>query len=242
MPRLWLAGERYVREEHRVVLGRWVSCVLLIVSLAIGPLLFAPERVLAHADVESSVPASGSIADAGITTITITFTEEVSLDQSTAELSRDGGVALPGVTSAVDRADRKKMVLTTPPLEPGNYVVTWKAVTEDDNAITSGTITFTVAVQDTPIPTSASTAASTAVSTAAATSTSPPSPIPIPTATAIPTATPPIISMPTATATVTSASAGDGANGTPWLGVILAVAVAIALLGALLVLQRRAAR
>ena len=219
-----------------MALARWVSCLFLITSLALGSLLFTHETALGHAEVQSSTPANGSTTGAGITTVTITFTEEVSLDQSTAELSLDRGPALPGVTSAVDRADRKKMTLTAPPLEPGSYVVTWKAVTEDDNAITSGTFSFTVTADDTP----GATPTSPAMPTAPATPTPAPSPTQVPTTTATPLATPTITMMPTATATF--GSAGEGANDTPALGMILAVAVAVALVAALLVLQRRAAK
>ena len=50
-----------------------------------------------------------------------------------------------GASSAVDKADRTKMTITTPALDIGKYTVKWHTVTEDDNGIVDGTFGFTVA-------------------------------------------------------------------------------------------------
>jgi hypothetical protein len=79
-----------------------------------------------------------------LTQVTIIFTEDISPDQSSAQLVGPAGAMTSGVTAAVDRADRTKMTITTPPLADGKYTVKWAAVTEDDNAHTNGDISFTV--------------------------------------------------------------------------------------------------
>jgi hypothetical protein len=123
--------------------GRTLALAGLALLLALG--LFAgPRPASAHADVESSSPAAGSTVDAGLTSITITFNEEISVDSSTAQLDGPSG-AVAGATASVDRANRALMTITTPPLSAGAYTVRWTAVTEDDNGTTNGTLSFTVA-------------------------------------------------------------------------------------------------
>lgn len=84
------------------------------------------------------------MVDAGLNPITIIFSEEISVDQSSADLVVSGGSPVSGASASVDRADRKKMTIQTSPLQAGTYTVNWKAVTEDDNGITNGTLAFTV--------------------------------------------------------------------------------------------------
>lgn len=122
--------------------GRSLLFAGLAFALAMG-LLSGSRPASAHADVQSSSPASGATADAGITSITITFDEEVSVDSSTAELDGPSG-AVSGASASVDRANRALMTITTPPLAAGEYTVRWTAVTEDDNATANGSFSFTV--------------------------------------------------------------------------------------------------
>jgi methionine-rich copper-binding protein CopC len=95
--------------------------------------------------VASSTPAEGATIGSGLTQITILFTEDISVDQSTAQViwNRDGSVLKS--TTAVNRANRKQMnIQMASPIGGGKYTVKWKAVTEEDNGITNGTINFTV--------------------------------------------------------------------------------------------------
>ena len=123
--------------------GRAIMFAGLALALVAG--LFAgPRSASAHAHLESSTPAADSTVDAGLTSISLTFSEDISVDASTAQLDGPGG-AVSGATSAVDRANRTHMTVTTPPLTAGAYTVRWTAVTEDDNGTTNGTFNFTVA-------------------------------------------------------------------------------------------------
>ncbi|MDQ3930094.1 MAG: copper resistance protein CopC [Chloroflexota bacterium] len=127
---------------------KWGIRLIVAPALCLATLLLlcsAPIVALAHAKVAGSSPADGASVPAGLTQATINFTEELSVDQSTAELSGPGGAAVSGMTAAVDRADRKKLTLQFSALQEGKYTIKWKAVTEDDNGITNGTISFTVA-------------------------------------------------------------------------------------------------
>ena len=136
--------------------GRTFLFAGFALALAFG--LFAgPRSVSAHAEVKSSSPAADATVQVGITSISINFTEDVSVDSSTARLEGPGG-AVAGTTAAVDRANRVNMIISTPPLSAGSYTVHWTAVTEDDNATENGSFNFTVAaISSTPSSPSGST-------------------------------------------------------------------------------------
>jgi methionine-rich copper-binding protein CopC len=133
--------------------------VLLFAGMALALVagLFAgPRAALAHAHLESSSPAADSTVDAGLTSISLAFSEDISVDASTAQLDGPSG-SVAGVTAAVDRADRTRMTITTPPLTAGAYTLHWTAVTEDDNGTTNGTLNFTVAGASSPSATGSTT-------------------------------------------------------------------------------------
>jgi LPXTG-motif cell wall-anchored protein len=118
-------------------------------SFAISALLLAltiaPGLALAHAQIATSSPPNGSTVAPGLTQIILNFTEDVSPEQSSARLIGPDGSTVPGVASAVDRADRTRMTVIIPPLQAGNYTIKWLAVTENDSGHTNGTINFAVA-------------------------------------------------------------------------------------------------
>lgn len=131
-----------------------VACLVFVIMLA---LMVAPGSALAHAKLKSSLPADGSTVSTGLTSVTINLTEEISTEQSTAQLMHADNTAVSGATASVDRSDRTKMVISTPALAEGQYMVNWHAVTEDDNGISDGTIKFSVAAgattqTDAPLP------------------------------------------------------------------------------------------
>ena len=115
--------------------------------VCVGASFLMVRSVEAHAEVSQSYPAEGDTVPNGLREIAITFTEDVSIDQSTAEVLGPTGATLDGTVSAVDRANRRLLRITTPPLATGAYTVKWRVVTEDDNAITNGGIHFSVTDQ-----------------------------------------------------------------------------------------------
>jgi hypothetical protein len=98
----------------------------------------------AHAHLESSLPADGATVGPEASKVAMAFSEELSVDQSHAELTSVDGSVVAGTKSEVDRAHRTSMFILTPVLPEGKYTVTWRAVTEDDNGITNGSFSFTV--------------------------------------------------------------------------------------------------
>jgi plastocyanin/methionine-rich copper-binding protein CopC len=120
-------------------LAMFLGLAMLLASIS-----SAPGVALAHARVASSTPANGATVQPGLTDIIVNFSEDISVDQSTAQLVNEANNAVLQSTASVDRANRKKMTIKTAPLAAGKYQVKWTAVTEDDNGITNGTISFTV--------------------------------------------------------------------------------------------------
>ena len=129
-----------LRTAYRLVstLSFGLAALLLLLTIA-------PTGAWAHAEITSSTPAAGSTVQAGMTQITLNFSEAISPDQSSAQLVGPDGSTMSGVSSAVDRANRTVMNITTPALGAGKYTIKWTAVTEDDNGHTNGELAFTVA-------------------------------------------------------------------------------------------------
>lgn len=117
--------------------GMVLAALMLVAALGTGV-------ASAHARLVSSTPADGATVASGLTQVTMTFGEEISVDQSRAELTSADGMAVAGATAAVDKANRTMMTITTPALADGKYTVSWRSVTEDDNGILNGTFSFTV--------------------------------------------------------------------------------------------------
>lgn len=164
-------------------LGKRRAVFLLSLLVVAAALFWLPDTASAHAKLVSSTPAAGSIVGAGLKQIVLVFSEDVSLEASSALVVGPGSVGMKDAISAVDRVDRKKIVVSVPPLVGGVYTVSWTAVTEDDNAITNGSFSFTVAGGSAAQPTSTrisvtptATATSTIIS-ATATATATPTPL-----------------------------------------------------------------
>ena len=139
--------ERRITEmvnSNRTLRPRRLAQVVSVAALVLLAVWVAPGLALAHAKLVSSTPAPDLTVKPGLTSIVMTFGEETSVDQSTAELDTANGTPVSGFTFAVDRTERTKMTITTPPLAVGTYTVKWKTVTEDDNGIANGTFNFTV--------------------------------------------------------------------------------------------------
>jgi len=104
----------------------------------------------AHALLTSSNPSDGATLTSEPTTVSATYGEETSLTKSrfqvfyakdalSAQVQADNG------DGHVDTNARTQMSATLKPgLGAGVYTVKWHTVTEDDNGMADGTITFTV--------------------------------------------------------------------------------------------------
>jgi len=139
----------------------------MLVSLVIAGVL--PAIVAAHAELVSSTPAAGSVVEAPLAAVVLTFDEAVVGNSSFSVVDTSGAVV---ATGGPDPAQPTVMRASLPPLA-GAFEVKWTSVAEDGD-IEHGTFTFTV-VAPTPPPASATpiTSASPTVSAEASSAPSP---------------------------------------------------------------------
>ena len=158
---------------------RRVATLLLVAAMA-GFLV--PGLVLAHAELDTPMPADKSTVTTPVTEVSGTFIQRMKVDGSTLVVKLAGGGAV--AEGGVDPADDKRMVATpSSPLGSGSYLVEWTTNSAEDNEVARGTWTFTVAVASSPSPTAAiSAAASVAPTVAPATPISSAAPTPVPSA------------------------------------------------------------
>jgi methionine-rich copper-binding protein CopC len=203
---------------HRHLPNRANLAALL---LALGALIALPAGVAAHAEFERSTPEDGETVQGSPNVIRALFSEELGDGSEMALLDEDGATI---ATGGIDPANPARLRLDPPDLQPGDYEVQWKSFA-DDGHLETGTFTFTVSAPVTPPPSFEPTP-SQVVS-------APPS------ASAAPTVSAPSTPSP-ATAEPSPPANAAGAN-----DVLLPIAAAIVVVGALggyLLMRRRPAR
>ena len=112
-----------------------------MVSLLAALLLAAaPWSALAHAHLKTSTPANQATLGEAPASLRLEFSEAARLTalslQATGETAARK-LPLEGTTSAVSHT------IALPPLTPGEYLVTWRALS-DDTHVSSGTLRFTI--------------------------------------------------------------------------------------------------
>lgn len=172
-------------------------------------LLLWPAVALAHAELETAIPADGAVLEAPPTEIVFTYTEELDPSGSSLTLHDASGTQL--AAGGVDPSDDLVMRIDPPELVAGEYEIRSTALSAHDDHLERNVVTFTVSEPaPTPTPT--------------------PSPTPAPSASATPSISP--------TASPSAApSPSPSADGTPTSGIdvlipIVAAVVLVALLGA----------
>jgi copper transport protein len=206
-------------------------------AACVATLVFAPGRVMAHTELEFSLPANGTTVGEPVEEISVGFTDVVALVGNGFEVhDPQGNLLTPFVVTDDSKVFRFQL---DPPLAGGVVVVDYH-IRALDGDVQEGSFSFTVAA---PLPTSTTTAAPT---TAAPTTVAPPATAS--TAPATTTTTQPEAAEPATTApgtTVESALPTDDTDSdgdrerTLMLVVLLAIAAAAG--GFLVVRSRRPA-
>jgi methionine-rich copper-binding protein CopC len=102
-------------------------------------LLIAATCLEAHAHLERSTPADGSVLSTAPAQLVLQFSEAARL--ATLSIESRGG-AKQNVTPLPETA-QSRIVIALPALPPGDYVVSWRAVGVDGHVV-PGRIHFTV--------------------------------------------------------------------------------------------------
>lgn len=112
------------------------KAVLVGAALALALL---PVAVMAHAHLESAVPANGSTLKAAPTQVVLRFSDSISLVDVTLEKAGGKAEALKDLPKELARS----LVVALPRLGEGQYVLRYRGVSEDTHE-TKGALRFTV--------------------------------------------------------------------------------------------------
>lgn len=115
----------------------------VLATIALLFLTFSPTTLAsAHTESDKTTPSSGSTVDAGVQTISISFTDKILNLADSSEISITGPAGDEVEISCIevkDKAIRADALLST----EGEYKVVWRTVAEDGHPIT-GKFSFTV--------------------------------------------------------------------------------------------------
>ncbi|MFB7619667.1 FixH family protein [Kitasatospora sp. NPDC056181] len=130
------AGDRTARRRIAALFGV-LGAVLTLMLAGAGP-------ASAHATLQSTDPAQNSVVAAAPQTVTLTFSEAVSLSGDSVRVLDPAGRAVDtGNPAHADGRDNTARVGLNSGLAGGTYTVAWRAVSEDSHPI-GGAFTFSV--------------------------------------------------------------------------------------------------
>ena len=101
------------------------------------------QRADAHAFLDHSEPAVGSVAKTPPKEVKLHFTEKLEPLLSTAQVFSAEGKPVPSQSLHTDPNDPFLLMVSLPQLRPGRYKVLWHAVSVDTHS-TKGNFTFEV--------------------------------------------------------------------------------------------------
>ena len=121
--------------------GMTRALVALLV-LASAPAFVAPAG--AHAFLDHALPAVGSVVHAPPPQVNVWFTQKLEPAFSRLSVADQSGKQVDKGDVHVDSGDATLLSVSLPPLAPGRYRVTWRALSVDTH-VTEGDFTFEVA-------------------------------------------------------------------------------------------------
>ena len=182
----------------------------IVLGAALAAVFLLPAMAVAHADLQTSDPAQGSVVPSPFAgPIILTFDEPLA-EGSKADLMGSNGATVAG--AMVDVTAMTMTITLTAPLDPGAYEVRWVSIADDGDVLRQPIVKFTVA----PAP-SPSTPVATATPSAAATDE--------PTSTTVP-------ATPTPSLATTLVPSGNGDTTGSGGDVVVPIVVALIVLGA----------
>ncbi|RKE20418.1 copper transport protein [Streptomyces sp. TLI_171] len=123
---------------------RRLGALLAVLVAALGLVLGGATAASAHATLERTDPAQGSVVQAAPAAVTLTFSEGVSLSaDSVRVLDPQGNAVDDGKPEHVDGKAATARVTLRQGLGNGTYTVAWRAVSEDSHPV-GGAFTFSI--------------------------------------------------------------------------------------------------
>jgi copper transport protein len=112
--------------------------------LAVIIALLVSGVVFAHANIVKSDPAANAVLPQAPAQVTIEFTEAVEPRLSKIEVLYDDGSVADNGDTARDPNDSKVLHVSLKDARDGTYIVSWRALSEADGHVTSGSFVFSV--------------------------------------------------------------------------------------------------
>jgi copper transport protein len=106
--------------------------------------LLTSSVALAHANLVHSDPAENAVLDQAPTQITLEFSEAVDPHLSKIEVLFEDGTAVDGNDTTRAPDDSKQLTVSLNDSRHGTYIVSWRALSETDGHVTSGSFVFSV--------------------------------------------------------------------------------------------------
>ena len=115
----------------------------VVLGVALAAVFLLPAVTVAHADLQSSVPAQGAVVPSPFAgPIVLTFSELLAAG-SKADLIGSDGATVGG--AIVDVSAMTMTIDLTAPLDPGTYEVRWVSIAGDGDVLRQPIVRFTVA-------------------------------------------------------------------------------------------------
>ncbi|MFF7587616.1 FixH family protein [Kitasatospora purpeofusca] len=126
------------------LLGRRITGLLGVLGAVLALLLAGAGPASAHAALQSTDPAQNAVLPVAPQTVTLTFSEAVSLSSDSVRVLDPAGRAVDsGSPAHADGKDNTARVGLGSGLANGTYTVAWRAVSEDSHPI-GGAFTFSI--------------------------------------------------------------------------------------------------
>ncbi|MEK2491388.1 FixH family protein [Kitasatospora purpeofusca] len=126
------------------LLGRRITGLLGVLGAVLALLLAGAGPASAHAALQSTDPAQNAVLPVAPQTVTLTFSEAVSLSSDSVRVLDPAGRAVDsGSPAHADGKDNTARVGLGTGLANGTYTVAWRAVSEDSHPI-GGAFTFSI--------------------------------------------------------------------------------------------------
>ncbi|GAA1408332.1 copper resistance protein CopC [Kitasatospora putterlickiae] len=124
--------------------GRRIAGLIGVLGAVLALLLAGAGPAAAHAALQSSDPAQGAVLPTAPQSVTLTFSEAVSLSPDSVRVLDPAGKAVDaGAPAHADGKDNTARVALGTGLANGTYTVAWRAVSEDSHPI-GGAFVFSI--------------------------------------------------------------------------------------------------
>jgi methionine-rich copper-binding protein CopC len=129
-----------IRPDHaRLRRAAQATALAMLLALAAA----TASRAVAHAELESAVPAAGSVVHEPPARLVLRFSQRFEPAFTTVKILDANGQQVAGDTVEIDGADPRGLGVVLPKLAPGAYRVHWRVLSVDTH-VSQGQFGFVV--------------------------------------------------------------------------------------------------